>query len=481
MSEKLRVAILGGGISGLATAYALLKCCPQVETVLFEATPRFGGVIRTERSNGFLIEHGPDMFSTEEPSVIELCRQLGIECQLVTTNEKFRRAFVVRNGRLYPVPAGFALLQPRRLWPILTSRLLSTRGKLRLLTEYFVPPRTATADESLADFTLRRFGREALERLIQPLVSGIYTADPYRLSMAACFQRFVRLEREYGSLIRAAWHLRGANRGSAAQSSGARYGLFVAPQQGMQFLVDTLVAQLPPRVLRCGCRIECLTRTAESWNLGWQEDGQGRCRETFDAVVVALPNDVAADLTQHFDASLAAELAGIRRASTAIVVLGIGTTELPRSLDGFGYVCPLAENRPILAGSFSSLKFPGRAPDGHAILRFFIGGACRSDDFHKPDEQLVDWALRDLRELFGYRGTPQLQKVIRWPASMPQYDVGHLERIRRIDAHTARWPGLFWAGNAYHGVGIPQCIRSGQQAAANVQAYLERRATSNSS
>ncbi|GIW95369.1 MAG: protoporphyrinogen oxidase [Pirellulaceae bacterium] len=477
MSRGSRVAILGGGISGLAAAFYVRRLWPEIELHLFEQSSSFGGVIRTEHVDGFLVEYGPDMFSTEEPWAVELCQQLGIDDQLVGTLEQHRRALVVWQGRLYPVPEGFVLLQPRKMWPILASSLLSLKGRMRLLAECLVPPRTDTGDESLASFAIRRFGQEAFERLIQPLVSGIYTADPYQLSMEATMQRFRQMEQQYGGLIRAAWRLRPRSKqpGGHRSASGARYGLFVAPKEGMQTLVDALVQQLPGGSLRTGCRVHQLSPSEGKWHLHWtNRDGQC-CDQAFDAVVVALPNDLAAQLLKPFDVPAANLLAAIPRSSAAIAVLGIRTADLARPLDGFGYVCPLVENRRVLAGSFASMKFPGRAPPDHALVRLFLGGACQPELLEADDQQLLAWAREELETLFGYRGTPVLERLVRWYRAMPQYHVGHLDRIATLERLLEAHPGLALAGNAYRGVGIPQCIRSAQQAAARVVQYLQGR------
>jgi oxygen-dependent protoporphyrinogen oxidase len=351
---------------------------------------------------------------------------------------------------------------------------------MRLLAECLVPPRRDNRDESLAAFAIRRFGREAFERLIQPLVSGIYTADPYQLSMAATMERFRRIEQQYGSLIRAAWRLQRPSHGTAGDrsASGARYGLFVAPQTGMQTLVEALLEHLGGESLRAGCRVQRLARSGGNWHVQWTTPDGRPSDQQFDAVVVALPNDVAAELIEPFDAAVAEILEAIPRASAAIAVLAIRTADLTRPLDGFGYVCPLTERRRVLAGSFASMKFPGRAPPGHALVRMFLGGACQPELLEADDHQLLAWARHELATLFGYHGTPVLERLVRWPRAMPQYHVGHLDRIAKLEQLVDAHPGLALAGNAYRGVGIPQCIRSGQQAAVRVAQYLQSRAGS---
>lgn len=477
VAPPLRVAILGGGISGLAAAWYLHRQQPGVQVVVFESGTRWGGVIRTEHCDGFLVEHSADMLSTLEPWAVELCQQLGMAEELVSTDERYRRAFVVRKSRLYPVPEGFALLEPRRLWPLLRSPLLSPWGKLRLAAEFFVPPRRASQDESLAEFATRRFGREVFQRLVQPLISGIYTADPYKLSMQATLSRFVMWEKTYGSLIRASWRLRRKNApkgetADALQGAGARYGAFVAPRQGMQSLIDTLVRKLPPHWLHLERCVLSVIHVSNKWKVVWKTGDQQPTSDTFDAVIVALPPAQAAAVLRALDGQLAEQLYAIPTASVAIAVLGIARQDIAHPLNGFGFVAPLQEKRPVLAGSFSSVKFPGRAPQGFVLMRLFLGGTCQPELLDYDDRQLLDLAKQELTELLGFRGTPRLEKLIRWQNAMPQYHVGHVQRVATIEERLAKWPRLALAGNAYHGVGIPWCVRSGQRAAASVVAAV---------
>jgi len=475
--QSASVAVLGGGITGLAAAWHLHRHAPSLNIDVLEAGTRWGGVIRSEWVDGFLVEHSADMFSTLEPWGLELCRQLKIDEELVSTDERFRRAFVVRRGRLLRVPEGFALLEPRRLWPVLISGILSPWGKLRLLLEPFVPPRRSDEDESLADFTIRRFGREVFERLVQPLVGGIYTADPRLLSMQATLPRFVEWERRYGSLIRAA-RLARTRRNSDDKdpgSSGARYGLFVAPRRGMQTLVDALVGQLPPECLHLGRSVQEVMRYGNRWRVRWTA-ASGQPEQTdYDAVIMALPAASAAACLERMDGELAAWLRSIPVASVAIACLAVARRDLTHPLDGFGYVVPLTEGRPSLAGSFSSVKFPGRAPEGYVLLRIFFGGACQPELLERSDTELLQLARQELRELLGFHGNVHWERIVRWPMTMPQYHVSHLRRVAAIEERSASWPGLALAGNSYHGVGVPFCVHSGQRAAERVLQYLDAR------
>jgi oxygen-dependent protoporphyrinogen oxidase len=457
-----RIAVIGGGIAGLAAAHRLRELAPAADVAVYEASPRVGGILRTERRDGFLLEHGADSFITNLPFAVDLCRRIGFAEQLIPTNEAQRRAFVVRRGKLQPLPEGFALMAPSRLWPALVSPILSPLGKLRLAYERFVPPRRDTGDETLGDFARRRLGREVFQRLVQPLVGGIYTADPERLSLAATLPRFQELERRYGSLLRGAKHERSNNGNADAQASGARYSLFTTPREGLESLADAVAARLPDGVVHLNSPVKQLQRSGTRWSL--ELAGEPGNHE-FDAVILALPAPAAARLLRAIDSELANELSGIPYASAAVVSLAHPRRQITHRLDGFGFVVPAIEQRRILSASFSSVKFPGRAPDDVALFRVFIGGACQRELLAADDDALGKLAQEELGQLLGIAGAPLFATVARWPESMPQYHLGHLERVGRIEARVSATPGLALAGNAYHGVGIPQVIDSGEQAA----------------
>jgi oxygen-dependent protoporphyrinogen oxidase len=475
------IAIIGGGIAGLAAAHRLSEIAPKVRVTLFEAADRLGGVLATESRDGYLIERSADMFVTQPPWAADLCGRIGLGDELVGTDDRYRKAYVVRRGKLLPVPAGFALLQPARLWPLFKSPILSWRGKLRIGLEYFLPRRpwsTGADDESLASFARRRLGREAYLRLVQPLVGGIYTADPEQLSLAATLPRFLEMEHEYRSLIRAAWQERKSHpRMKAAapgeSASGARYGMFVAPRQGMKSLVDALARAIPEVDVRLNSPIERLERTAEGrWRIS-PGPAAASARADFDAVIIATPAHAAAGLLAAVDRALAEKLRAIAHASTAVVCLGYRRSQIEHPLDGFGCVVPSIEARQILAASFASVKFPGRAAADRVLIRVFIGGALQPELLERDDVVLQRLACRELGDLIGARGEPEVALVVRWSGAMPQYHVGHLDRVTRIEAAVSSLPGLQLAGSAYRGVGIPHCIHSGQQAAERVVQSLQ--------
>jgi oxygen-dependent protoporphyrinogen oxidase len=459
-----RVAIIGGGITGLAAAHRLGELDPAAKVTLFEASDRLGGVLRTERRDGFLLEQSADNFITTSPWGVSLCQRLGFDEQLIPTNETNRRALVVHRGRLEHVPEGFALMAPRQLGSVVRTPILSLRGKLRLLGEYFVPRRKATSDESLADFARRRLGVEAYERLIQPLVGGIYTADAEKLSIRATLSRFVEMEERHGSLIHAMRKQRSSP--DDATAAGARYSMFVAPREGMSSLIAALAARLPEGCVRLKAAVDAVLQLADG---GWNVGG-----ETFDAVIVAAPADRAAKLLAGQSAELAEALSSIPYAGCAIVLVGYRREQIGHPLDGFGFVVPEIEGRRILACSFSSNKFPGRAPQGEVLLRVFVGGARHPQQLSLGDGQLRQIVAEELSELLATRGEPTYFEVARWAGAMPQYQLGHLDRVATIENLVADMPGLAVAGNAYRGVGIPDCIRSGQQGAEKVVRELSR-------
>jgi oxygen-dependent protoporphyrinogen oxidase len=465
--SAIRVAVVGGGITGLAAANRMIELCREqsrpLELTLFEARSRPGGVVATERRDDYLIEHGADSFITNKPWGIDLCGRIGLEEELIPTDETYRRSLVLRKGKPVPVPEGFMLLAPAKVWPVLTSPVFSPLGKLRMGCEYFIPRRTEDGDESLAAFVRRRFGREALERLVQPLVGGIYTSDPEKLSLQATMPRFLEMEREYRSLIRASKKQAGEGSTAETSGSGARYGLFVTLRNGLSSLLEALRA----RVAAAGAiRFETAMRNVKpAASGGWQlEFGDGTAAE-FDAVILAVRAFQAGEIVQSFDLKLAEELRQIEYASTAIVLSGHRLAHVSHPLDAFGLVVPAIENRKVLAVSFASRKFPGRAPDGRVLLRTFVGGAMQPESMRLSDAELVALVRSELAELLGVGGEPDFMDVVRFNNAMPQYHVGHLDRVAQIESLTGKHPGLQLAGNAYHGVGIPDCIHSGEQAA----------------
>jgi oxygen-dependent protoporphyrinogen oxidase len=456
-----KIVVVGGGIAGLSAAHRAVEVARErgisLDLTLLEARDRLGGTISSERVDGFLVEAGPDSFLSEKPWALALCRRLGVEDGLLRTDDRFRKVFVWHRGRLHALPDGFQLLAPTALLPFLTSSLFSLPGKLRMALD-LVLPRGSGDDESLGAFVRRRLGGEALERVAQPLVAGIYTADPDDLSLMATMPRFVELERRERSIILGL--RRAVRQAPLPGTSGARWSLFVAFADGMERLVTTLAGRLPAGAVERAQRVSGLERVGDRWRVVTAEGGQ------FDAdrVVVATEAYAAARLFRYLDPALATLLEEIPYASAATVSLGYRRGDVPHALDGFGFVVPRREGKALLAGTFSSVKYPGRAPLGHVLIRGFLGGALDAAILDEDDAALVARARGDLRAALGITGEPVLTRLHRWPASMPQYRVGHLARVETIERALRALPGVRLAGAAYRGVGIADCVRSGEAA-----------------
>ena len=468
-----RIIVVGGGIAGLAAAHRLVELDRErslgLEVKLLEAAPRLGGSIATERIGDFLVEAGPDSFITEKPWALRLCERLGITSRLISTQAAYQKVYVVHRGALQPLPEGFFLLAPTRLWPFLRTPLFSWSGKLRMACELFVRRGRADSDESLAGFVRRRFGAEALDRVAQPLVGGIYAADPEKLSLAATMPRLLELERRKRSIICAMWSEQWLRSRSRQRGSGARWSLFVTFSGGMQEFVDAIASRLPEGSVRVDTTVTGLERNAANgtWTL---RTGRG---ERFEAaaVILATPAYRSAEILTPLAADLAEDLKAIPYASTATVSLAYRNEDFPRAPDSFGFVVPSAESRKIMACTLSSMKYAGRAPKGHVLLRAFVGGALQPSLFEDDDAKMESNIRHELASLLGVKAEPLFSRIRRHPRSMPQYQVGHGERIRRIEGRLAGLSGLALAGSAYHGVGIADCVHSGEEAAEKI---LER-------
>jgi oxygen-dependent protoporphyrinogen oxidase len=420
-------------------------------------------VIESVRRDGWLVERSADSFLAARPEGVALVERLGLAAELMGVDPRVRRALLWHRGRTVPAPAGFRLLAPGRIGGIVATPLLSAAGRLRVLAERWLPAGPAVGDESLERFATRRLGREAFERLVQPLAAGIWTADPKRLSMAAACPEFFAMERTHGSL----WageraRLRAA--GGGGHAAGARYGQFVTLAGGMEELPRRLTAVLAERgvaVVRAAAGP--LARDADGrWRIPLAGGGQPLAA---DGVVVAVPAPAAARLVADVDAVLAADLAAIEYAGSAVVSLGFPRDRVAHPLDAAGMVVPATAGRRALAVSFSSSKFPGRAPAGCVLVRVFLGGALDPHTARLPDAALEEIAREEVAVLVGARGQPLLVQVDRWEGAMPQYHVGHLERVARIERAADAVGSFALAGAAYRGVGIPQVIASGAAAA----------------
>lgn len=467
-SQPQRIAIIGGGLTGLAAAHRLVerKGDRPLEIHVFEAGSRWGGLVGTIERDGYLIDTGGDSFITNKPGALQLCQRLGLTDSLQALDPRYRGALVLFDGRTYPVPEGFQLLSPSSMGPILRTPILSTWGKVRMGWEYIIPPRKSTGDETLASFVRRRFGAEALDRLVQPLVGGIYTSNPEQLSLQATMPRFLDMEQKFGSLLRAMQKSK-STLVEDNTSTGARYGLFAGLRGGMQQLVDALVAKVSSQVtLHLHTAVESIeqTHTSLPYRLRFR-DPRESLPSDFDRIIVTLPANRANTLVQSLDPQLAAALSSIEYASSTIVVSGHRLADIADSLNAFGLVIPHRERRRILAVSFNTRKFPNRAPEGRMLLRTFVGGAMQPELFALDDDATRQLVREELAATLGVRGEPDFEIVVRYPQAMPQFHLGHLDRVATIERLTAAHPGLAIAGNAYQGVGIPDAIHSGEQAA----------------
>ena len=461
-SRQKTVVIIGGGITGLAAAFRAQTSMSGSRIILLESNDRLGGILQTEKTGGYLIEHSADMFTSDPNAAMELCRQLDKTDALIQTKPTPDRAFVATDETIHPVPRGLSLMLPGDLDAVMNSPLLDHAARERFAAERDIPVSSQATDESLESFAVRRFGQSAFDNLIQPLVGGIYTADPKRLSMRATMARFVEMEKKHGSLIRAAE----TSRPQAIDSevSGARYGMFRAPEQGVGQLVFWLHDALTEVEIKTNCPVKSVSKTGAGWIIETREADSTEEVITADAVVLATPANVSSQLLQSVDLKLQQRLASIEAASSAIVAMGFGKSQVAKKFDGYGIIVPSALNRKVIATSFSSNKFNGRARDDKLLIRCFIGGALQSELVELDDERLVEIASQELAKTIGFCGVPELTRVIRWRNCMPQYHLGHLNLVAEIEALVAEQTGLELAGNSYRGVGIPACIQSGSEA-----------------
>ncbi len=469
-----KVVIVGGGIAGLSTAWFLSEAAKargiQIGITLVERENRLGGLIQTIHRDGCLMEAGPDAFLSEKPAAADLCRSIGLETELIPTNPEFRRSFFVWGKKLHPVPEGFYLLAPtswRALW---WTPLLTWRGKLRAAMEWVIPADWSGTDCSVADFVRRRFGAELLERIAQPMVGGIYTADLEKLSVQAALPKFYAMEQQAGSVCRALF--RKAKTEQADKASGPRYSLFLSLRGGMEQLIERLSGVLQCVESLLGSGIERLEFSAA----GWKATLADQRTINADAVCLAIPANAAAVLVRPFSADLAGLLAGIPYESVVTMNLVYRKEDVPAKLNGLGFVVPVAEGNDLVGCSFSSMKFEGRAPQEQYLLRAFIGGAFDPKAAERGDADLSRSVKRWLQKLLGITAEPQQITIHRLRGSMPQYTVGHRERVEKIKREQAKIPGFFLTGNSYDGVGIPDTIEHARKTAQQIMEYLEKAA-----
>lgn len=457
----IRVAIVGGGISGLTAAFYLeqerRKGAP-LEIVLFESDSRFGGMIRTERVEGCLIEAGPDSFLTSKPWAKELCDDLRLSAQLIGSRDAERKTYVLIHGRREEIPSGLQMMVPTKLAPVLRSRLFSPGTKLAMLSEYLLPPEPLGVDddESVASFVSRHFNAEVVDRLADPLLSGVYGGDASRLSARATLPQMVESEARYRSLVRGALESRKNH-----NSSSGSPPLFTSLRDGMQRIVDSILRQFPRETLRLSSPVTMLRAGSSGWKVASKDTEQ-----EFDHVILAVPPDITAKLMMGIPGSeRPVEILGELSSTSAVAVaFGYKRVEL-RLPPGFGFLVPRSERKRIMACTFVHNKFENRAPDDLALLRIFLGGARDPHVLDLAEREIVELARRELRELLKIEAEPRFARVYKWRNAMPQYEVGHLLRVATLEMHMQRFPGLHLTGNAYHGIGVPDCVRIGRTAA----------------
>ncbi|MGA3326856.1 MAG: protoporphyrinogen oxidase [Terriglobia bacterium] len=495
-SKARRVAVIGGGVSGLAAAYTLVRARQAgapIEEMLIEANPWLGGVVRTETVDGFVVEAGPDSFLAEKPQAAAMARELGLGDDLIGSNDHARRTYILHRGRLLPLPDGLMFLVPTRLWPMISTKLLPLSAKLAAAWELFSsPPARDKGDESVASFVKRHFGEAMLENIADPLLAGVYGGESGELSVRSVLPRFWEMERQHGSLTRAtlkAMRQRrtasGMNNVPGVDSAGTgtappgKLPLFMTLKGGLQQMTEKLAAQVEKyRVLLCR-RVLALEFApggpggiADSCSGRFLIACEGDKAYNADAVVLALPAHLAGGLVSPLDHRLSELLEGIPYSSSMTVSLGFDDRARAALPAGFGFLVPRKEGRRMLACTFVHAKFDHRAPEGKAMLRCFLGGARDPDVLGLDDEAVVAGVRRELKEIMNFTAEPLFFRVHRWPASMAQYPVGHAERVSAIEERLPDVPGLYLAGNAYSGIGISDCIRTGRSGAEKALAYV---------
>jgi oxygen-dependent protoporphyrinogen oxidase len=454
MPDVLDVAVVGGGISGLAAAYELQRRGLTVRVL--EAGPRAGGVITTERFDGWVIDGGPDSILVQKPAAVALCRELGIADRLISTLTP-RAAYILRDDRLHRIAEGSFLGFPLDVRSLARSSVFSLGGRLRMACELVMPRRGGDEDESIGTFVRRRFGQEAVDYLAEPLLAGIHAGDVDRLSTQALFPRLLEAEQQSGSVVRAF---------RAMRARPSPNGAFVSLPGGTGELVDALVGALSPGTVTVSAPVADIHRHPD-YRI---ETAAGPVEAR--AVILAVPAYVAGSLLRGFDTTIAALTEAIPYASTATVALGYRREQVAHPMEGSGFVVPRVERNPLLAATWVTSKWPHRAPDGHVLLRGFLGGGRDPRRLEADDAELVTLVVDELTSLLGITGTPLFTRLVRWTKQSPQYEVGHLQRVATIERQLASIPGMFVTGSGFRAIGIPDCIADGRDTATKAAAFV---------
>ena len=468
-----KIVIIGGGIAGLAASYHIHEKIARnvsIGCTLLESSKKFGGKISTMRFDGFVVECGPDSFISQKPQAIELCKKLGLADRLTGTNPNHSNTYVYLNNKLVTMPDGLSLMIPTKFMPFIFSPLFSWPGKIRMGMDLFIPKKKNNDDESLASFVRRRMGKEALQKMAEPMLAGIYASDPELMSINSTFPMFVQTEQKYRSLILGmlARKRKQMNHQIKVPMGKQPFSLFMTLKNGLDEMVERLVEKSTTITFRSGTKVTDLSFARGVWNLTLN-DGSSI---SSDAVILATPAKIAARLVEQTAPSLTGLLNQIRYVSTATVSIGYKKEGFPHPLDGFGFVVPQTEGKRILACTWTSSKFPERVPEEYVMLRCFVGGAMR-EELAELDEDAIGTMVREeLLDLMGIDREPVFLKVFRYKKSNVQYHVGHATLIESVWAELKSFPGLFVTGSAYTGIGIPDCIRDGTLAAKKAIAFL---------
>jgi protoporphyrinogen/coproporphyrinogen III oxidase len=457
-----KIIIIGGGIAGLAAAYRIQKEISEgasLECILLEGGDRFGGKIDTNRSNGFVIERGPDSFISQKPAAIQLCQQLGLGDHLVSTNPGTPNTYVYTGGKLVTMPDGLSLMIPTKFLPFAFTPLFSLSGKIRMAFDLLIPRKADESDESLASFVRRRMGEEALRKMAEPMLAGIYASDPETMSIRSTFPMFVETERKYRSLILGMLARKKAMLLNASKHSKSNFSLFMTLKDGLGEMVEAVIKKSPDIKFHSGFRVESIAGKEGNWSIRVEGGGEQKA----DALILATPAHITARFLELVTPKAAELLKQIKYVSTATVTIAYKKEGFSHALDGFGFVVPKCEGRSILACTWTSSKFPHRAPDGHVMLRCYLGGALQEEIAEKDEETMANLVKQDLKEIMGVTEEPVFCKIFHNRKSNVQYEVNHSQRIDTIMQELQE--GLFLVGSAYRGIGIPDCIQGGTKSA----------------
>ncbi len=469
-----RITIIGGGIAGLSAAYALEQEADNkgidIQIDLIEKQERMGGNIVTDYIDNFIVEGGPDCVFSDKPSALQLCHKLELDRELLKTNEEKKGTYVYWDGRLHDLPEGVVLMIPTMIMPILLSSLITIPGKLRMALEPFVPKRTNPSEETLDQFVTRRLGRELLDKIAEPLVAGIHAGNPKTMSVKASFPRFVDLEQKYGSLIKGMLS-RKKEMLSMMKKKKPKYTMFMTLKSGLQSLPLAIEKELKKTRIHANSEVSSVKQKPYGYEINLKKGKSIPC----DSTIIATPSYITAPLVKEINQSLTEKLIGIPYVSTATVSLAYSSADLKQVPKGFGFIVPKISKRKIMAVTYTSNKFSHRAPDGSVLLRCFVGGAQNENLVFLDDKEMIQMVRNELKDIIGIDLKPIFTKIYRWEKSMPQYIVGHIDRVKKIEELVSDCPGLFLTGSAYNGIGISDCISNSHKAAESAIKFLQQK------